>query len=198
MTKSIEFLRHAESSANAGMPTSNYGAIPLTDAGRSAAEAAARDYNGPAPDLIIVSPFRRAQETAAPFCKRFSAAAVEEWPVQEFTYLSPGRVGTTTSAERRPLVEAYWRVARPGTCDGPGAESFEHFISRVQAALAKLRARREESILVVCHEMVIKAAMWIETLDPGVGSDDAPRRFREFSLASTIPNLGRWSLPIPR
>ncbi len=81
--RTIEFMRHAESAANASLPTSDPGAIPLTCAGRLAADAAARDYDGPPPDLIIVSPFRRAQETAAPFRKRFAIAAVEEWPVQE-------------------------------------------------------------------------------------------------------------------
>ncbi len=36
--KSIEFLRHAESAANAGLPSSDPGAIPLTEAGRLAAD----------------------------------------------------------------------------------------------------------------------------------------------------------------
>ena len=193
--KSIEFLRHAESAGNAGLPTSDPSTIPLTAAGRFAAETAANDYDGPTPDLIVVSPFRRAQETAAPFRRRFASALVEELPVQEFTYLSPTRCGTSSAEERRPLVEAYWKTATPATNDGPGAESFQDFITRVQTALVTLDNRPEQSILVVCHEMVIKAAMWMESRKPDLDAVHAPQRFREFSLTLTIPNLGRWSCP---
>ena len=178
--KSIEFLRHAESAANAGLPSSDPSAIPLTAAGRFAAESAANDYDGPTPNLIVVSPFRRAQETAAPFRRRFAIALVEEWPVQEFTYCAR-RCGTSSAEDRRPLVEAYWGTATPETNDGPGAESFQDFIARVQTALEKLRNHSEQSILVVCHEMVIKAAMWIETEKPDLKAARAPQRFREFS-----------------
>lgn len=192
--KNITFLRHAESAANAGLPTSDPGEIPLTEAGRLAANVAAVDYEGPPPDLIVVSPFRRAQETAAPFRTRFATALAEEWPVQEFTYLSPARFGASTAEERRPAVESYWNTATPNTIDGPGAESFEDFITRVQTSLENLRGRSERSILVVCHEMVIKAAMWLETRRPDFEATQAPQRFREFSLTFTIPNLGRWDL----
>jgi len=46
--RSIEFLRHAQSATNAGLPSSDPGDIPRTGAGRLAAEAAARYYEGPA------------------------------------------------------------------------------------------------------------------------------------------------------
>jgi broad specificity phosphatase PhoE len=193
--KTIEFLRHAESSANAGLATSDPGEIPLTKAGWDAAEAAARDCKGRIPDLIIVSPFRRAQETAEPFKKRFPNAAIEEWPVQEFTYLSPARCFATTSNDRLPLVEVYWKGATAEHIDGPGAESFQQFLERVQFALKKLRCRNEQAILVISHEMFIKAAMWLET--PGVESP-TPQSFRGFALGFAIPNLGRWSCPMTR
>ncbi len=193
--KSITFLRHAESAANAGLPSSDPGAIPLTEAGRTAADDVARDYDGPPPELIVVSPFRRAQETAVPFRRRFASAFVEEWAVQEFTYLSPARCGTSSAAERRPLVESYWNTATPETNDGPGAESFHDFTARVQVALEKLRSLPEQAILVVCHEMVIKLAMWMESQKPDIGDTHAPQRFREFALTFTIPNLGRWNCP---
>jgi 2,3-bisphosphoglycerate-dependent phosphoglycerate mutase len=194
--KRVRFLRHAESAANAGLPTSEPGEIPLTEAGRRAANVAAADYEGPPPDLIVVSPFRRAKETAAPFRTRFATALVEEWKVQEFTYLSLERFGESTVEARRPFVEAYWRTATPETNDGPGAESFQDFIARVRTSLENLRGRSERSILVVCHELVIKAAIWLETRKPDFNSATAPQRFREFSLTFTIPNLGSWDLPL--
>ncbi len=189
--RSSEFLRHAESVANAGLPSANPGDIPLTKAGQVASDAAARDYEGPAPDLIVVSPFRRAQETAASFRRRFAIALVEEWPVQKFTYLSPDRCGTSFVADRRPLVEAYWSTATSETNDGSGTESFQDFIARVQTALEKLRKRPERFIMVVCHEMVIKATMWLDTEKSHFMAARALQQFRAFSLTFAIPHLGR-------
>jgi 2,3-bisphosphoglycerate-dependent phosphoglycerate mutase len=184
--KTIEFLRHAESSANAGLPTSDLGDIPLTEAGRIATEEAAKAYEGSHPDLIVVSPFRRARETSAPFKKRFPGAAVEKWPVQEFTYLCPARCLATTSKDRLPLVEAYWKNAMSEEVDGPGAESFQQFLARVQSTLQKLRDRPEQTILVVCHEMFIKAAIWLESHG---SASPTPQCFRKFALTLAIPNL---------
>ena len=193
--KNIKFLRHAESAGNVGLPSSSPAEIPLTEAGRLAAEAAAKTYEGPPPDLIVVSPFRRAQDTSAPFKHRFPIASVEEGPVQEFTYLSPKRFHNSTQQERLPKVEAYWKTATADTNDGEGAESFRDFITRVQTTLEKLRIRSEQTILVVCHEMVIKAAMWLETRSPDSGKTHTPQQFREYSLTFTIPNLGEWDYP---
>lgn len=47
--------------------------------------------------------------------------------------------------------------------------------------------------LVVCHEMFMKAAMWIEAKSPDPNATDAPQRFRKYSLTFTIPNLDRWN-----
>lgn len=193
--KNIKFLRHAESAGNVGLPTSDPAGIPLTEAGKLAAETVAKDYHGPPPKLIVVSPFLRARETSEPFKRRFAIASVEEWPVQEFTYLSPKRLGTSTPEQRRPRVEHYWRTADADTNDGDGAESFRDFITRVQKALMDLRNRPEQSILVVCHEMVMKAAMWLGTRSPDFAKTHTPQRFREYSLSFSIPNLGEWDYP---
>ena len=191
--KSIKFLRHAQSAGNVGLPSSSPGEIPLTSAGRAATDVAAKNYEGHPPDLIVVSPFLRAKETSEPFIRRFASAKVEEWPVQEFTYLSPSRFQNSTAQERLPRVEAYWKTATADTNDGPGAESFRDFITRVQTALKNVRERVEQNILVVCHEMVIKAAMWLETQRPNMNAPGTPQRFREYSLSFEIPNLGEWS-----
>lgn len=66
-----------------------------------AAALAAAEYEGPEPDLIVVSPEPRAKQTAEPFIARFPGVEVETWPIQEFTYLSPARcVGTTAEPPR--------------------------------------------------------------------------------------------------
>jgi probable phosphoglycerate mutase len=112
-----------------------------------------------------------------------------EWSVQEFTYLSPASYRATTSNDRLPLVEAYWRNAVAEQVDRPGAESFLQFLERVQSALTQL-GRREQTILVVSHEMFIKAAIWLQTRRD---ASRVPQSFRAFAVSFAIPNLGRYS-----
>ncbi|MEI6279097.1 MAG: phosphoglycerate mutase family protein [Verrucomicrobiota bacterium] len=190
--KSIRFLRHAESAANAGLPTSDPNEIPLTDKGKAAAELAALEYDGPTPELIVVSPYLRAKQTAVPFIARFPEAKVETWPVYEFTYISPERCVKTTFAKRRPMVEDYWRKASTDYVDGPRAESFEEFIARVKDAVAKLLAREEKSILVVSHETFILAVQFYEQPTENPSNRDSMCGFHHFILDWWVDNLGFW------
>ena len=168
--------------------------IPLTLAGRGAAEEAAKRYEGPTPELIVVSPYVRTRQTAEPFLKLYPGAAVEEWPVQEFTYLSSALCGERTPEQRRPLVENYWKEAKGIDIHGPGAESFDQFMKRVEKCVLKLKGRQEKTILIFCHETFIKAVIWIETYRP---HDRTPQTFRVFASSFSIPNLGTWDLPGP-
>lgn len=101
-------VRHGESAANAGAVTTDPASIPLTEAGRGQARSTAAAIMQ-RPNLIVVSSYLRTRQTTAPSIERFPDVPVETWPVQEFTYLSPGRCAGTTTAQRRPLVEAYWQ-----------------------------------------------------------------------------------------
>ncbi len=71
------------------------------------AQSVARSFTH-APDLIVASPFSRAQATAMATAATFPATPLETWPIQEFTYLEPARCANTTVAQRRDWVEAYW------------------------------------------------------------------------------------------
>ncbi len=62
----------------------------------------------------------------------FKYTPVEEWPVQEFTYLSAWCDEQTTIEERRPVVDLYWEMSEPDLVDGPACESFKEFIRRVR------------------------------------------------------------------
>lgn len=181
------FVRHAESLANAGGATSDPAMIPLTAGGLEAAAVFAASYAGPSPAKIAVSPYLRAQQTAAPFIQRFPGATVETWPVQEFTYLEPNRFANTTAAQRRPFVENYWATAAADDVDGPGAESFAGFLARVDDCLARLNAEPGFTV-VFCHEMFMKAVMFRCDYPAG---PPTPQKFHEFARTFSIPNLGR-------
>lgn len=189
--KTIRFIRHAESAANAGLPTTDPGEIPITEEGRTAAERAALEYNGPAPELIVVSPYLRAGQTAEPLIARFPGASVERtWPVQEFTYISRDRCVGTTYADRKPMVQAYWDKAATGYVDGPQTESFEEFIARVAGTLARVRQRAEENIVVVCHGIFMQAAEFYQDRNEDPATPESMRRFCSYMLDFRVPNLG--------
>lgn len=67
---------------------------------------------------------------------------VEEWPIEEFTYLKPSRWNGTLAADRAPHLIRYWGEADPAYCDGDGdgAESFGTLLRRADAALGRLAA----------------------------------------------------------
>ena len=193
--KSIRFIRHAESAANAGLRTSEPCEIPLTEDGRKSAQRVALEYDGPTPELIVVSPFLRAKQTAEPFIARFPNAKRETWPVHEFTYISSERCVGSTFDERKPIVAAYWGEASPDYVDGPRTESFEGFIGRVTGSLAKLRGRKEASILVVCHGIFMNAAEFYQRPTEDPADPESMRRFRNYTLECPVQNLGIIDLP---
>lgn len=152
------FLRHGQSTGNAGIPCQDLALLELTELGwRQASEAAASCSE--APDLIVTSPYLRTQQTVAATIARFPTVPVEVWPVQEFTYLEPGRWNGTLSPERMPAIEHYWAEADPGYCDGEGAESFASLLGRAQAALDRLAAMPEGALVYVfSHGQFLQAA----------------------------------------
>lgn len=155
--KKIVLIRHGESAANAGLATSDPASIPLTETGRLQAEQIAEKVKI-VPDLIIVSPYLRAKQTAEPMITRFPQAKVECWPeVREFTYLSPASCIGTTTEERKERVKAFWQAADPCYVDGEGAESFSRFMQRVDLVLQKLDDVDAKNILVFTHGQFMRA-----------------------------------------
>src|ERR1700679_3079279 len=97
----ILLVRHGQSLANSGERTSDPDTNPLTELGRSQARSFV-DRLDCKPTLFIVSPFLRAQQTAAPLRQKFPDVPVEEWPIQEFTFLEPSQHRDTNEIEREP------------------------------------------------------------------------------------------------
>lgn len=173
--KRIFFIRHGESEANAGLPTSDPAATALTKLGQRQAEEAASKFPTE-PELIVTSLFLRAKQTAIPLMKRYPHVKCEEWPVHEYTFLSPLRCQNTTRIDRLPLVAEYWERCDPFYCDGDGAESFSDFMTRVAHVRARLLEREEEVVAVYSHQQFINSLQWLEDADGFNGSD----RMREY------------------
>lgn len=171
----VWLVRHGESTANAGMPSANHADVPLTPRGEAQAQALAERLTR-GPDLLLTSPFLRAQATAEPIRKRWPQVPQETWPIEEFSYLSPQRCRDTTVEMRRPWVRAYWERAEPEYLDGPGAESFAQFMRRLADFRQRVLAADAGFIVAVGHGQFFRALLWGEPHS----FEATPGRMREY------------------
>lgn len=165
----ILLVRHGHRTDDGDVPSSGLGLPPLSPLGHRQATAFAASLDD-TPDLIVVSTFLRAIQTAEPIRARFPTAPVETWPVEEFTFLPPSLFIGTTFRDREPQNSAYWRAADPDLHPGPGGESFREFIARVDRVLARLLAHPARFIVVVTHGYTIQALLW-RLAHPGRATD---------------------------
>ncbi|AOX18878.1 histidine phosphatase family protein [Kozakia baliensis] len=139
------------------------GDIPLSARGEAQARDLANRLTG-VPDLIVHSPFLRTYQTAVPRIARYPDVPVVVWPIQEFTYLSSKHCAETTGAQRRSMVEDYWRRCDPAFVDGAGAESFSAFLSRVRLLHARLQDAPDAFIVVFAHGQLMQALRLITAM----------------------------------
>ncbi len=186
-TLCVLLVRHGESEDNAGLPSDSMGSTPLTPTGVRQAEAVAAMLETP-PGLFVVSPYVRARQTSRPALARFPAVPIEEWPVQEFTFLPDVAYLGTTLADRQPAEDAYWKQNDPRVVLGAGAESFVAFLERIQDARERLEKLDCGSVVLFSHKKVVNALLW--SWLAGRPSQSARRmaRFRSFDHAIKLPN----------
>ncbi len=187
MPPSVTWLiRHGQSASNAGLPAAGFGEVPLTALGRRQAHDVA-DRIERQPDLLVVSSFLRAIETAEPIRARWPLSPCETWPIHELTYLSPARCRGMIAETRRPLVEAYWRRCDPDYRDGPDAESFRSFMTRLLDFHRRLLSLDGDFVVVVGHGQFFSG--YLLGLDEGFEvSADWMRRYRAAETARPIAN----------
>src|SRR3546814_15756561 len=101
------FIRHGESTGNAGVPCHDLATIELTERGHEQASAVASSWTQ-APALIVTSPYTRTRQTAAPTLARFPGVPVEVWPIEAVTSLQPAPWTGTASPGRRPHPTRHW------------------------------------------------------------------------------------------
>ena len=99
----VYLIRHAESVSNAGERTASHGGAELSSEGRRQAEALTARI-GFCPDLIVVSPFVRTRQTAEPLRQKYPDVPVEEWPVQEFSFLDADRCADKSAGRWRKFI----------------------------------------------------------------------------------------------
>ncbi len=185
--KDLWLIRHAESLANIGESTSTPSEIPLSENGLRQAEDLANSIDD-RPDLIVVSPYFRSQQTAEPFFELFPDVATETMLVQEFTYLSVSRCRGTNYEFRKPWVSEYWAKADPKYRDGDQSESFAEFIGRCERFEVQMRERKFELAFVFTHEQFIKGLLWNSMRFGREMTSDSMKAFQKFMISFSIPN----------
>jgi probable phosphoglycerate mutase len=148
----LYFVRHGESAANAsaGVGTDGPGWDELTERGWEQARGLGRRLEREGLELIVASPMRRAQETAA------GIAEVLRLPVETDEELHEIRQSDAyhdvEEAQRGPHATISWMPHSPPDAAPPGAESFEAIVGRVDRVRDRLEAHaRESRVLAVSH-----------------------------------------------
>jgi len=185
--KDLWLIRHAESLANIGETTSTPREIPLSANGLEQADRLA-DSIDERPDLIILSPYVRARQTAKPFFELYPDVRNETLNVQEFTYLSVSRCRGTNYEQRKPWVADYWEKADPNYCDGDQAESFAEFIGRCERFERDMLDCDFELAFVFTHEQFTKGLLWKAMGFGREMSSDSMMAFQKFMVSFSVPN----------
>lgn len=189
--REVWWVRHGESVGNAGARTEDSSGYALTARGEQQAALFASRLPR-APDLIVVSPYLRAQQTAQPAIARFPESRVEEWPVEEMHYLSRQRTRQTTQIERRALGRGFWDLSDPDFLEGDGAESFRGFVTRVDGAAQRVREQAASFIMIFAHSLFLRGLLWRAMFGTHCIDAEAMKLYREFSRGFDIPNCGHF------
>jgi broad specificity phosphatase PhoE len=156
---SIWFIRHGESESNAGLASTSPKSIRITEKGIQQAECIA-NYIDEKPSLFIHSPYLRSMQTGQPLFDKFPDVPIEVWPIQEFTYLPEEDYNQTTTMQRYPKAQAYFRKGDPDYIAGEGAESFNQFRGRIKTTFDKLRTLDSEFTVIFGHGWFMRASLW--------------------------------------
>jgi|SRR5581483_5709372 len=153
--------RHAHSTLNLesrvnGDPSVE---VPLTEEGRAQARLLGQQLAHQPIDVCVHTRFGRTLETAR------LVLADRGVPLEEEPLLDDIDVGDLEGAS----IDAYraWKHEHARTDAFPGGESLDDAARRYGRAFAKLAARTEQTILVVCHEIPVRYA-----LNAAAGSPD--------------------------
>ncbi len=188
----VLLIRHAESKSNAGLPSFSPQSVPLTHTGRKQAKQVVSRLNPYLKDrkldLIITSSYVRSKETAVPLQRALPHVPSEEWDVHEFTYINPRYKMYSSKEDRKPLVSVFWELAEPQLVDGPGAESFEQFITRVWKVKERLERSEYETVAVITHEQFILALLWLNERGYPQVDEEAMIEFRSYLEAHQVAN----------
>ncbi|HWD60385.1 MAG TPA: histidine phosphatase family protein [Stellaceae bacterium] len=153
----FHLLRHGEHNVQGRICAGRMAGVVLSEKGRAEAEGAARRLAGAGIAAIYASPLERTRETAAIVGRRLGLPVsilddLAELDFGEWT-------GKTFDEVRLDSRWPEWAAHRSISCI-PGGETMREVQRRVVEALIEMRAQHpDESVVVVSHGDVIRAAL---------------------------------------
>lgn len=180
----ITFVRHGQSHSNIGGVTMENARIPLTDLGHHQALVLAGLL--PHASYVLVSPFDRARDTAAPWCRHMHHQPTVLDALREFELIDATLLEGMTGEQSRSIADAYWSQANPHERMGSRSETFAEFHTRV-AGVRTAMTTWQDNTLVFGHRMWLAMLIWQEMGFLQFDSQ-AMRMFRRFQLGFPIPN----------
>jgi broad specificity phosphatase PhoE len=159
----VYLARHGETAYNHEGRFQGQQQVPLNDTGRAQAAVLAERAVAYGFRALWCSPLLRARETADIVAARVGLQPVEDSRLMETDAGAwTDRTFADVRAETPQLFDAF-AAADPGFAF-PGGESFTEQEVRVNAALERVQAGALPA-LVVCHGMVIRAALYTRAKD---------------------------------
>ena len=149
-------VRHGETHLNRERRIQGINDTPLSEHGRSQAEAAARQLARDLPFKLYASPIARASETAAIIS---GALGVPSTAISELREADAGELQGLTGAEMRERFPEFVRLwdEDSGTAQMPGGESLTQVQQRAWPALTRIsEAHHGETVVAVSHNFVIQ------------------------------------------
>jgi alpha-ribazole phosphatase len=200
----VLLVRHAQSHANAGGPTLENPLVPLTQLGESQARSLAPLLPAAAP-AIWSSPFKRALDTAAPYCDRLGQIPAIHDELREFEVIDTRHLRGSPGSEREAVLAAYWLAADPDARTGPQGETFREFHQRVARMRTDFLPSLPDGTVLFGHGLWMALLFWqlwgFEKVD-----QTAMTQFRRCQLGFPTPNAvvyaitrlapGRWDIKV--
>ncbi len=184
----IILVRHGQSVTNAGGRAADQVSNPLTELGLAQSKEFAERLDCK-PTLFVTSPFLRAQQTSEPLRQRFPDVPVEEWPIQEFSFLNPALHRGTSEVDREPHVVDYWRREDPAYIAGAEAESFTLFLDRARETIRRLAARDPGGCIILFTHGFFMQAFRLVLLFPNATDAELMANFQRFHFLNLIQNV---------
>lgn len=191
----IYFIRHGQSTANAGGITVNNHSIPLSNLGLIQAERLATKQLSllpSQPNKVYTSSYLRTQQTAKPYCQAMNVSSVVHPIFHEFTNIDPLLLHGMTGDERWPFIKAYWDKADPHLRQGVHAETFIEFDDRVSEFMKQVYLFENNTVLFG-HGIFFSLLIW-KNLGFKVNNSTGMAAFRQFQIALPMPNCGIYTL----
>lgn len=153
----IHLVRHGQTAYNREDVFRGLTDVPLDETGRWQAEAVGRAIAARVHDnaSVLSGPLARVRQTAQ------AIASATGFPLEIEAALTDLSFGQWEGKRRDVVAAQYpelydtWQT-NPAQCRFPAGDSYQHFAGRVTAAYDAIASRKERTVIIVSHRVVLK------------------------------------------